>query len=93
MRWFKTRYVASLEMEISRLRTENDQLKKRIENLSERLFTGNGTRPTVELPAEQSAEAMDKMLQATNIFDDIDDVPETGELVDNRKEKFDEFVS
>lgn len=91
MRWFKTRYVQFLETEHSRLLSENVALKKHIESLSERLLQRNGV-PSVELPAEPSKEALDRMLQSNNIFDDVDDSLEVAVLTDNRKEKYDEFV-
>lgn len=94
MRWFKTRYVRSLEEAKSKLETENIALRKRVDQLVERLLLKNGSGPTVELPPEPSKEALDKMLQTNSIFDDIDDEPvQTDNIVDNRKEQFDEFVS
>jgi hypothetical protein len=91
MRWFKTRYVQSLEEELSRLRTEIQHLRQHSDRLTERLLRKGGI-PSVELPPEPTKEALDKMLQSHNIFDDIDE-PKESDLVDNRREKYDEFVS
>lgn len=91
MQWFKGRYVRFLEAELLRLQTENTALNKRAESLSERLLQRSGV-PSIELPAEPSKEALDRMLQSNNIFDDVDDIPEAGEVTDNRKEKYDQFV-
>ena len=92
MPWFKTRYVQSLEQEISRLRTELSSLKKYNQQLIDRLLLRSGSQPTVTLPEEATPEALDKMLQHHDIFEDIDDVPDDNGLTDNRKEKYDEFV-
>ena len=91
MRWFRGRYVQYLEEELSRLRTENLRLKEHAERLTERLLRKSGV-PSVELPPEPTKEALDKMLQSHNIFDDLDEAKDDG-IVDNRKEQFDEFVS
>lgn len=93
MQWFKGRYVQSLEMEISRLRTELVGLQKYNKTLIDRLLVKSGSQPTVELPDEATPEALDKMLKHQDIFEDIDEVPDDGGLTDNRKERFDEFVS
>ena len=92
MPWFKTRYVRYLEEERSRLLTENSSLRKHADQLVERLLRKGGS-PSIELPAEPSKDAIDRMLQAHDIFEDIEDLPTKDDLVDNRKEKFDEFVS
>ena len=92
MPWFKTRYVQYLEEELSRLRTENLLLRKQGDQLVERLLRKGGS-PSIELPAEPSKESIDRMLQGHDIFEDIEDLPTKDDLVDNRKEQFDEFVS
>jgi TRAP-type C4-dicarboxylate transport system substrate-binding protein len=91
MPWFKTRYVQSLEQEISRLRTENSRLVEHSERLVERLLRKGGVA-SVELPPEPTKEAIDKMLQSHNIFEDMEE-PKESDLTDNRKEQYDEFVS
>jgi hypothetical protein len=91
MQWFKTRYVRFLEEDRLRLLTENSKLKEHAERLTERLLRRSGV-PSVELPPEPSKEALDKMLETHSIFDDLDEPKET-DLADNRKDKFDEFVS
>lgn len=93
MQWFKWRYVRFLEEERSRLLVENSTLRKYADQLVERLLRKTGN-PSIELPEEPTKEALEHMLQDTagSIFDDIDE-PKVGEQVDNRKEKYDEFVS
>lgn len=94
MPWFKTRYVQYLEKEISRLQTENSNLRIHADRLVERLLRKHGS-PSVELPAEPTKEAMDRMLQSTDIFEDVEDIEKPGpKPVDNRyEEKFDEFAT
>ena len=92
MRWFKGQYVLSLEVEVSRLRKELADLRDRQTQLVERMLRQGGV-PTVGLPPEPTKEALDRMLQSHDIFEDIEDLPTKDNLVDNRKEQFDEFVS
>lgn len=91
MPWFKGRYVRYLEEELSRLRTENLRLKEHSDRLTERLLRKSGV-PSVELPPEPTKEALDKMLQSHNIFDDLEEAKDEG-IIDNRKAHYDEFVS
>lgn len=93
MRWFKGQYVRFLEEDRLRLVNENQSLRKHADLLVERLLRKNGI-PAIELPAEPSKEALEHMLQsgAGGIFDDLDE-PKESDSVDNRVEKFDEFVS
>lgn len=91
MLWLKRRYVRFLEEERSRLLNEIQGLREYNQKLVERL-AGRGDLPSIELPPEPTKEAMDKMLQTTNIFDEIDPDGEPV-LTDNRKEQYDEFAN
>ena len=93
MLWFKGQYVRYLEKEISRVQQENKTLRGYADQLVERLLRKSGI-PSIELPAEPTKEALAKMLQsgAGGIFDDLEE-PKVDEQEDNRKDRFDEFVS
>ena len=93
MQWFRGRHVQFLEQEISRLRTELLGLQKYNKILIDRLLVKSGSQPTIELPNEATTEALGKMLERHDIFEDIEDTPDDGGLTDNRKEKYDEFVA
>lgn len=94
MQWFKTRYVQSMEKEISRLQTELAGLRVYNNQLIDRLLAKNGVH--ISMPQEPSKEAIENMISGQDIFADIEEngVLENAEgFTDNRKQKFDEFVS
>lgn len=92
MQWFRSRHVQFLEEERSRLLRENASLKAYANQLVERLLLKEGV-PRVTLPSEATPQAIDKMLSGMDIFADVDELPTQDEIIDNRKEKLDEFVS
>jgi hypothetical protein len=92
MLWFKGRYVQYLEQENSSLKQQLAAQKVYSDQLIERLLMRAGV-PSVELPPEPSAAALDSMLQAGagGIFDDVDEAKED-DKVDNRHEKYDSIL-
>lgn len=94
MPWFKTRYVRSLEVELLRLQTELKQLRYYNHQLTERLLNKAGV-PNVQLPDELTDRGIEKMLESTDIFEDIsEDQDPIDELIDNRRgEKYDDILT
>lgn len=93
MLWFKTQYVRFLEEERSRLLAELVALKRDHNRLVERLLRKSGLEPSLESPLTAEPKALDKMLASADIFSDIEEIPQQDDIVDNRREKYDEFVS
>lgn len=91
MLWFKSQYVRFLEEERSRLLAENVALRKYQTQLVERMFSRNFDEPTVRLNTPPTAKGIERFLEETDIFADIQEPKQDPEMVDNRKEAYDAY--
>lgn len=91
MGWFLGRYVKFLEEERSRLLRELEALKRENGRLVDRLLTRSGF-PLTEPAPQEDAVSLEKALSTMRIFEDTEEVTPGDEIIDNRKEKLDDFL-